>query len=165
MLNSSVLLLNHNFTPLTTCSAKRAVLMVWTGKAEVIETSGRYLHSVSMRFDIPAIIRLLVFVKVNFTWDVQLTKQNIIRRDQATCQYCGSSDGPMTIDHVIPRSLGGVHEWHNLVCACSACNNVKGNRTPVQAGMRLRKKPGKPTVRSMLFNSKKPLNSIWQAYL
>lgn len=165
MMNSSVLLLNYNFTPITICSAKRAVLMVWAGKAEIVETTGRYIHSVSRRFDIPSIIRLLVFVKVNCSWDVQLTKQNIVRRDHGTCQYCGSSEGPMTVDHVIPRSLGGTHDWGNLVCACSSCNNRKGNRTPAQAGMTLLKKPRKPTVRSFLFAYKKPFDTIWQTYI
>ena len=103
MLGSAVLLLNQNYTPLTTCSARRAIIMVWLGKAEIVESTGLVVRSVSMTFDIPAIIRLLIYVGISYKWNIQLTKQNILRRDHKTCQYCGENDGPMTVDHVIPR--------------------------------------------------------------
>jgi len=165
MLNSNVLLLNQNFTPITVCTARRAVIMVWTGKAEMIESTGVYVHSVSMSFDIPSIIRLLVFVKIPYKWNIQLTKQNIIKRDRWKCQYCGETEGPMTVDHVIPRSHGGGETWGNLVCACSSCNNKKGNRTPQEAGMSLIKKPKKPSIGSLLFSHRVSVNSTWRAYL
>ncbi|MFC1511709.1 HNH endonuclease [Candidatus Latescibacterota bacterium] len=165
MLNSSVLLLNHNFTPLSVTNARRAVIMVWTGKAEIVETSGKFFHSVSRRFDIPSIIRLLMFVKVSYPWNLQLSKQNVIRRDRGVCQYCGNSEGPMTVDHVIPRSLGGDDNWQNLVCACPACNNRKGNRTLHQAEMELLKKPHKPTIETFFYTHKISLKSIWQPYI
>ncbi len=165
MLNSNVLLLNQNFTPLTVCSARRAVIMVWAGKAEIIESTGMYVHSVSMSFDIPSIIRLLVFIKIPYRWNIQLTKQNVLRRDHGKCQYCGKSEGPMTVDHVIPRSHGGNESWGNLVCACSVCNNKKGDRTPQEAGMSLIKKPKKPNIGSFLFSYKIYVSSTWRHYL
>lgn len=165
MPNSAVLLLNQNFVPLTVTSARRAVIMVWAGKAEIVETTGRYLHSVSSRFDVPSIIRLLIYVRVSYRWNVQLTKQNVIRRDRGTCQYCGATDGPMTIDHVVPRSLGGGDTWKNLVCACSACNNRKGNRTPQQAEMPLRSTPRKPSLKTFLFAHKVPIHHAWRPYI
>ena len=165
MLNSSVLLLNHNFVPLTVCSARRAVVMVWTGKAEIVESSGCSVRSVSERVAIPSIIRLLVLVKVTYQWRVQLSKQNIIRRDRGICQYCGREDGPMTVDHVVPRSLGGLDEWQNLVCACPSCNNRKGNRTPQQAGMQLRSQPRKPTIGTIRIAHKIPLDHSWGPYI
>jgi 5-methylcytosine-specific restriction endonuclease McrA len=58
--------------------------------------------------------------------------------------YCGSREGPMTVDHVVPKIYGGADTWENLVAACLKCNNSKGNRTPEQAGMKLRKKPRRP---------------------
>ena len=64
MLNSNVLLLNQNYIPLTVTSARRAIIMVWAGKAEIVESTGNYVHTVTMRFDVPSIIRLLVFVKI-----------------------------------------------------------------------------------------------------
>lgn len=165
MLNSNVLLLNHNFVPLMVCTARRAVVMVWAGKAEIIESTGMYVQSVSISFDIPSIIRLLIFVKIPYRWNIQLTKQNILRRDSGKCQYCGKSEGLMTVDHVIPRSHGGGETWGNLVCACSVCNNKKGDRTPQEAGMSLIKKPTKPSIGLFLFFHKVYINSTWQPYL
>ena len=165
MLNSSVLLLNQNFEPLTTCTARRAIVMVWTGKAEIIETTGWFVRSVSMTFHIPAIIRLLIYVKIVHRWDIQLTKQNILKRDRKTCQYCGRTEGPMTVDHVIPRSHGGGETWGNLVCACSVCNNKKGDRTPQEAGMHLIKKPKKPNFRSFRFYHKGTIHRTWHTYI
>ena len=165
MLSSNVLLLNQNFIPLTVCSARRAVVMVWAGKAEIIESTGKYIHSISMRFDVPSVIRLLVFVKISYSLNIQLTKQNIIKRDHGVCQYCGKSEGIMTVDHVIPRSLGGDESWGNLVCACSDCNNKKDDKTLHEAGMELIKKPKKPSIGSFLFSHEIPIKSSWRVFL
>ena len=165
MLNSNVLLLNQNYIPLTVTSARRAIIMVWAGKAEIVESTGKYVHTVTMRFDVPSIIRLLVFVKISYRWNIQLTKQNILKRDRGKCQYCGSTEGPMSIDHVIPRSHGGGETWGNLVCACSRCNNKKSDRTPQEAGMKLIKKPKKPSIGSFLFSHKVPFTSSWHTYI
>jgi len=165
MLNRAVLLLNQNFEPLTTCSARRAIIMLWTGKAEMVESTGLFVKSVSMSFDIPSIIRLLIYVRITHRGNIQLSKQNILKRDHRTCQYCGNREGPMTVDHVIPRSLGGGETWGNLVCACAACNNRKGDRTPQEAGMHLLRKPKKPNIRSFIFHNKGCIHSTWRAYL
>ena len=165
MLDTAVLLLNSNYLPLTTCSARRAIVMVWTGTAEIVESTGQYVHSVSMRFDIPSIIRLLMLVRISYRWNIQLTKQNILKRDRKICQYCGKKDGPMTVDHVIPRSHNGDETWENLVCACAVCNNIKGDRTPREAAMTLIRQPRKPSFRSFLFHNRGPIHSTWRAYL
>lgn len=165
MLNSNVLLLSHSYIPITVTSARRAVIMVYTGKAEIVETTGRFLHSVSVRFDIPSIIRLLAVVKVTHVWKMQLSKQNVIKRDRGVCQYCGASDGPMTVDHVIPRALGGGDGWDNLVCACAVCNNKKGGRTPSQAGMQLLNTPRRPTIATFIMAHRIPVNSDWRPYI
>lgn len=165
MLDRAVLLLNHNYEPLTTCSAKRAIIMVWSGKAEMVESTGQCVHSINMSIDIPAIIRLLIFVKITHISSIQLTKQNIIRRDHGVCQYCGTKEGPMTVDHIVPRSHGGGETWDNLVCACSRCNNVKGDRLPHEAGMMLLRAPFKPSLRSFIFHAKGAAHSSWSAYI
>lgn len=165
MLNSVVLLLNQNYEPLTTCSARRAILLVWNGKAEIIEKTGQCVYSVSMEFSIPSIIRLLIYVKVVHRWDIQLTKQNILRRDHKTCQYCGGKEGHMTVDHVIPRSHGGEESWANLVCACSICNNKKGDRTPQEADMGLIQYPKKPNRRTFFFLKRGAIKSSWRGYI
>lgn len=165
MLDRNVLLLNQNFEPLTTCSAKRAIIMVWTGKAEIVERTDYCVRSVSMTFYIPSVIRLLIFVSISHHMNVQLTKQNILRRDHKTCQYCGKAEGRMTVDHVVPRSQGGSETWENLVCACPSCNNRKGDNTLDQAGMRLIRPPRRPSVRSFLFGYKSFVSESWRAYV
>ncbi|MFC1651525.1 HNH endonuclease [Candidatus Latescibacterota bacterium] len=165
MLNSNVLLLNQNFIPLTVCTAKHAVVMVWSGRAEIVESTGKYIHSVSRRFDVPSIIRLLVYVKISYRFNIQLTKQNIIKRDRGVCQYCGNTEGSMTVDHVVPRSHGGDESWGNLVCACSKCNNQKDDKTPQEAGMELLKKPKKPNIASFLFSHKIQVQNSWNTFL
>ena len=165
MLDSHVLLLNQNFVPLMVCSARRAVIMVLTGKAEIIESTGNYVHSVSVRFDIPSIIRLLVYVNISKKFNIQPTKQNILKRDHHTCQYCGKTEGTMTVDHVIPRSHGGGESWSNLVCACSECNNKKDDKTPREAGMELIRQPKKPSLTVMLIANKLPIQGSWRNYI
>lgn len=165
MLDRAVLLLNHNYEPLTTCSAKRAIIMVWSGKAEMVESTGQFVHSISMTVDIPSIIRLLIYVKITHIGAIQLTKQNIIKRDHGICQYCGTKEGPMTVDHVIPRSHGGGDTWENLVCACSRCNNSKGDRLLHEAGMSLIRAPFKPNVRSFVYYNKGTVHATWSAYI
>jgi len=78
---------------------------------------------------------------------VTFSRRNIFKRDHYTCQYCGAQPGSeeLTLDHVLPRSQGGVSSWENCVLACMACNKRKADRTPDQARMRVRKAPVRPT--------------------
>jgi 5-methylcytosine-specific restriction endonuclease McrA len=59
------------------------------------------------------------------------------------CAYCGGR--ATTVDHIVPRSRGGGSTWQNLVAACASCNERKGNRTPAEAGLKLRVKPYAPS--------------------
>jgi 5-methylcytosine-specific restriction endonuclease McrA len=165
MLESNVLLLNNNYEPLSLCTAKRAIVLVWTGKAEIVENTGKYVRSVSMRHSVPSVIRLLIFVRINRGMKIQLTKQNILRRDRKTCQYCGKTESSMTVDHIVPKSQGGLDTWENLVCACSACNNRKKDNTPEETGMRLLRTPRKPSLMSFLFAERGPFHDTWKIYL
>lgn len=63
-------------------------------------------------------------------------RQAILERDDWVCQYCGAPAAH--VDHVIPRRQNGSNEWDNLVACCQSCNLHKHDRTPEQAGMRLR---------------------------
>ncbi len=145
VINSSVLLLNQNYEPLQVCSARRAVVLLFQGKAEMIETAdGIKIHTVSREYALPSVVRLWHYRKVPHK-RIMLTRKNIITRDNNRCQYCGSTKGPMTIDHVIPKRMGGDDSWENLICACAKCNNKKGDHTPEQAEMHILKKPIRPT--------------------
>ena len=145
VVNRRVLMLNQNYEPLTVCSAKRAVVLLFQGKAEMIATAdGLKIRTVTRAFSVPSVVRLAQFRKVPYK-RIVLTRKNVLIRDNFQCQYCATKRGPMTVDHVVPKMMGGEEGWHNLVCACSKCNNRKGDRTPDMAGMRLIKRPRRPS--------------------
>lgn len=73
--------------------------------------------------------------------DWENRRHAVLWRDNYTCQYCGTKKGVLTVDHVIPRGSGGTDTWSNLVCACLNCNNEKGDKTPDEAGLKLKRKP------------------------
>jgi 5-methylcytosine-specific restriction endonuclease McrA len=75
-----------------------------------------------------------------------LSNKNIFLRDSEICQYCGIKGGKLTVDHVHPKSRGGPDTWENLTTACLKCNGRKKNRTPAEAGMRLRRIPREPSL-------------------
>lgn len=120
--------------------------MATLGKVEVVETYERDVRSVRLVFKMPAVVRLLRAVGY-FRCPVRFSRHNVLARDRWTCQYCGARPRTqeLTCDHVVPRSRGGKTSWENLVTACVDCNTRKANRTPEQAGMRLRKRPARPT--------------------
>lgn len=101
----------------------------------------------TVRFDlvVPRIVRVLSFNKLP-KQDVKFNRRNLFARDNNTCQYCGRRYGTsnLSLDHVLPRSLGGKSTWDNIVCACLKCNVRKGGRTPDQAHMHLMRHPIKP---------------------
>ncbi|MBI2162742.1 MAG: HNH endonuclease [candidate division NC10 bacterium] len=120
---AKVLILNQTFEAFQVCSARRAVILLFTGKAERVEDTSRVLRSPSTSFVLPSVIRLQRFVRKPVQPSIAFNKKNILKRDAHTCQYCGRNGGErMTIDHVIPKSLGGRTVWENVVSACRACN-------------------------------------------
>lgn len=143
MLDSRVLVLNQNYEPMCVCSARRAVVLLYLEKAELIERNHAVVRSVNISFPLPSIVRLSRFISVRRK-RILLTRKNIIKRDNHKCQYCGSKEGFVTVDHVLPRDRGGKDTWENLVCACMKCNSRKRNRTPEEARMPLSRKPKKP---------------------
>ncbi len=142
-MNGSVLVLNQNFEPLNICNLKRAFVLLWLGKAEVVRYDSGQLHSVSEAYEIPTVVRLSHFVRRPLP-QLKLSRKGVFARDKHVCQYCGHTGGELTLDHIVPRDRGGTNDWDNLVCCCLKCNNKKGNRMPTEAKMLLRKKPRKP---------------------
>ncbi|MFH1088104.1 MAG: HNH endonuclease [Chloroflexota bacterium] len=143
MLRLPVLVLNQNYQPLNVCRARRAVVLVLDGRAEVVENDSGYLRAVSGRFAIPSVIRLHYLIRRPWLRS-RLTKFEIFNRDRYTCQYCGRQSRELTLDHVLPRGRGGEHSWENVVSACAACNRRKAGRTPKEAGMALLHQPRPP---------------------
>jgi 5-methylcytosine-specific restriction endonuclease McrA len=143
VLNNHVLVLNQNYEPLSVCSVRRALILIFRGRAHSVELDERVVHSVSQQWTVPSVVRLERYVRTPGR-RVVLSKRNILKRDNHQCQYCGSADRKMTIDHVIPRKFGGGETWENLVCACMACNTMKGDQRPEQVGLQLRRRPKRP---------------------
>jgi len=143
MVNSPVLVLNQTYEPLDLCRVRRAVMLIFCGKAEALENGRGVLHSATEIFEIPSVIRLVYMVK-RPRRQRKLNKVEVFNRDKHTCQYCGRQGKELTLDHVIPRRMGGEHSWENVVSACKACNLRKGGHTPQEAGMKLLHQPAPP---------------------
>lgn len=160
-----VLILNVNFEPLHVSNTKRALGLLLSGKAELILNGRGYIHTNSDKFEIPSIIRLSYMIKRPRP-RVNLTKREILRRDDYTCQYCGKKTTQLTIDHVIPRHAGGSNDWDNVVAACPPCNRRKGGQTPDQANMPLRTLPTEPKPSAIYrFGRHLKARQEWQPYL
>ncbi|MBI5464115.1 MAG: HNH endonuclease [Ignavibacteriales bacterium] len=160
-----VLVLNNNYEPLSICNVKKAIILLWLGKAELIAAAdGRVLRSVSTTMPYPSIVRLSVYVRVPYKKTV-LSRKNILRRDGHRCQYCGRSEGMLTVDHIVPKARGGVDTWENLVAACVVCNNRKGDRTPHEASMHLMRKPIRPNHVMFIRHFVGSVDDHWKPYL
>ncbi len=144
-MHTPVLVLNANFEPLNVCTTRRALVLILTGKATLVLDGRGEVHTVSRSFPRPSVIRLAHMVH-RPRLPIKLSRREVFRRDNYTCQYCGRRGVRLTLDHVIPRRLGGSHSWENLVTACAECNFRKGGRTLGQAGMRLLREPKAPTL-------------------
>ncbi len=165
LLSHNVLVLNQNYEPLSVCSARRAIILLFLGKAEMIETyDGVKVFSISQSFPLPSVVRLDRYIKAPRK-RILLTRKNVLIRDGYTCCYCGATRGPMTVDHIIPKNLGGADSWENLVCACDRCNNKKGNRTLPQSNMKLLRKPTRPNHITYIQRFVGVTDTRWKQYL
>jgi 5-methylcytosine-specific restriction endonuclease McrA len=139
---SSALVLNATYEPLCVVSVRRATILVLTDKAECVSDGDGILHSARQVLPVPSVVRLTRYVKVPYRTHVGLSRRAIFARDGGRCAYCrGSAE---TIDHVFPRSRGGLHAWENVVAACAKCNHSKGDKTPAELGWRLHVPPQAP---------------------
>lgn len=164
-MHEPVLVLNANFEPINVCDTRRAIGLILSGKASLVMNGRGEIHTISMHYPRPSIIRLERMVRKP-RLSVRLSKREVLRRDEFTCQYCGQRLAYLTIDHVIPRRLGGAHTWDNLVAACPSCNHRKGGRTVEQAQMRLLKHPIQPpSSASYLFARHVSHNEEWAQFI
>jgi len=148
----AVIVLNAGYEFIGLISWRRAMTLLFRGKVEVLKESDRIVRSVTRTFRLPAVIRLLKFIRQIYRREVPFSRNNILIRDGFTCQYCGSpfQSPELTVDHVIPKVQGGSNRWTNVVACCKRCNVKKGGRTPRQAGMFLIRQPFKPTIMEFL---------------
>ena len=142
-LGTPVLVLNQNYEPLNVTSARRALVLILRGKAQVVQTDSQVIRSERMAFDLPSVVKLERYIHRPVP-QLRLARRSILARDMNRCQYCGAREPPMTIDHVIPRNRGGKTDWENVVCCCLGCNSRKGDRLPHEVGLKLRRQPFRP---------------------
>jgi len=192
-LECSVLVLNKHYMAVRVIRARRAFSLLFCEHAEVISLEdGRYsnynfqswcevsqlrryfepdghdwVSTVNFYIAVPRIIRLFFYDRLPRT-EVKFNRRNIFARDRNRCQYCGRkfTTSELSLDHIIPRSMGGKADWGNVVCACVKCNVKKGGRTPRQANMTLVSRPGKPKRNPLLhIHSNHQRYKSWKQFL
>jgi len=160
-----VLVLNTTYEPLNVCSVRRALVLLFKDKAEVLEQSGAAYRSEHATYELPHVIRLRHYVPVpRRNTHARISRRAVFARDRHRCQYCGS-DRHLTVDHVVPRSKGGSDTWDNLVTSCAPCNRKKGDRPPHVAGLSLAHKPRPPEPASFIFMHVEQIHESWRPYL
>jgi len=162
LLNSKVLVLNRSYLPVHVTSVKRAFALLYQGVAKAVDEQYRTFDFESWRdlsievqherlgivngfIRVPRVLLLTAYERVPKR-HVRFSRFNIFARDGNTCQYCHKKlpRTELNLDHVIPRSRGGMSTWENIVCSCHHCNRRKGGRTPDEAGMHLFRRPRRP---------------------
>ena len=161
-----VLVLNASYEPLSIISVQRAIVLLLKEKAELIECAEERLHAAYTSLPVPLVIRLVYYVRIPRPIALAPSRRSIMIRDNYTCQYCGATPprATLTLDHVLPRSRGGQTTWDNIVTACRSCNVRKGDRTPEEASMVLRRRPGRPNYIAFLLLSGAGSFDTWSKY-
>lgn len=166
-MNQEVLVLNSDYQPLNVCNLRRAISLVYLGKVDVLHHNGKMVHTVGGGFHSPSVVRLRNHVRRPMP-ELKLSRRSIFARDNYVCQYCGVTSKELTIDHVIPKRLGGATSWENLVCCCRKCNSKKGDKTLQQVGFNLRKEPRRPKYVPFISLTKfmnGARDEVWRDYL
>ncbi|KAG5232808.1 hypothetical protein OIU77_004216 [Salix suchowensis] len=171
------LVLDISYRPVNVVCWRRAICLEFMEKADVLEYYDQAVNSPSGSFYIPAVLRVPHLLQVVKRRRIKsnLSRKNILYRDNFTCQYCSSREN-LTIDHVLPTARGGEWKWENLVAACAKCNSKKGHKTPEEANMKLSKIPKAPKDYDILaipltsaairmLRVRKGMPEEWQQYL
>jgi len=161
-----VLVLNASYEPLQLISVRRAVVLLLQEKAEMIEAAAQKLRARLRSFDVPLVIRLVRYIRIPRRLKLPCSRRGVFARDRETCQYCGVQPGRshLTMDHVIPRSQGGITTWENVVTACRECNHRKGGRTPEQANTQLMSTPRQPQYLAFALLGEIERHDVWRKY-
>lgn len=150
------LVLNMDYTAMSVIASKRALVLSFENRAEIVDffKDDYILDSKDRKHPIPSIIRSLKYIN-RHRRRVPFSKKNVCIRDLCTCQYCGKKMKVFeaTYDHVIPKSkwpkgTGTATKWENIVIACGRCNKKKGDKTPKEVGMKLKRTPVIPNGQS-----------------
>jgi 5-methylcytosine-specific restriction endonuclease McrA len=182
-LQRPALVLNRNWQPVNVATVARALVLLWNEAARVVDPrdyrlytwadwarlrpaeGDDFIQAVRSTLRVPEVIVLAEYNRVP-TAAVSFSRRNVHKRDHWTCQYCGRQPGgaELTIDHVVPRSQGGVSTWENCVLACIDCNKRKADRTPVQARMKLHRAPERPAWKPLYARTSERMIS-WSRFI
>ena len=187
LLQRPTLVLNRRWTPIRTAPVQDAIGLVAKGTAMIIEPDSFEAHDLVSWNDVsrirakvgeglirsprlalvPPEVILLKTYEGEGGRAVVFSRKNLFKRDRYTCQYCGIQPGPeeLTVDHVVPRSRGGTSTWENCVLACVECNKRKADRTPAQAGLKMRKTPRKPSWKALVQVPARDRRESWDKFL
>lgn len=160
---SGALVLNATYEPLCVVPLRRAVVLVLAEKAVVIEAGAAVMRSERTSIQVPTVVRLSHYVRVPYRREVPLTRRAVLDRDGHECVYCGLRAD--TIDHVRPRSRGGLHVWTNVVSACARCNHRKGDRLLPELGWHLAIAPAQPPATVAVVMGWARRDPAWDRYL
>jgi 5-methylcytosine-specific restriction endonuclease McrA len=155
--------LNATFEPLCVVASRRALVLVLSSKAELLHNTGYEFHSERLVLPEPSVVRLSHYVRVPHQARVAITRRAVFARDGHRCQYCGEQ--AENIDHVVPRSRGGLHAWDNVVAACRRCNTRKEDRLLHEAGFVLRHTPRAPRSRVWMLTVGGDVRDDWAQYV
>ena len=163
-----VLVLNSSYEAINICTARRALNLLLSEKASMVENAAARVHSARLILPLPEVIRLRRFIKLPYR-PIPFSRKNILLRDGFCCQYCGEHHpaDELTLDHVIPISRGGSDTWTNVVSACKRCNHKKGNSLPDEIGLKLIHRPRKPMLPTFLHMVRLmgEKREVWRKYL
>jgi 5-methylcytosine-specific restriction endonuclease McrA len=164
-MQAPVLVLNANYEPINVCDMRRAMGLIMAEKAILVLNGRGEIRSVNAVLPRPSVIRLQKMVNRPRP-QLKLTRREVFRRDNFTCQYCGRRLPELTIDHILPRHMGGKHIWRNVAAACPPCNHRKGGRTLEESGMKLLHPVTEPPGNARyLFGHFLDDNHEWEAFL
>lgn len=155
--------------PLGTLSWERAIVLVFSGKAEILEEYSVPIKTINVEIQRPSVIRLTNWVKGKTNTSIRFNKTNVYLRDKGKCQYCSKATTlkEATLDHVVPKAKGGKTDWLNIVIACYGCNQKKKDLSLHEARMSLLNRPSRPTniCIDTLFKLKNNKPGSWENWI
>lgn len=148
--------------------------LVFQGKVKVIKSYDNWkIRSQFLEIDVPSIV--IMSQQAKWNKELKYSRTNVYLRDSFTCQLqitnkCKELHGKvkvseLTLDHIVPRSLGGKTNWLNITTSCKNCNGEKGADETIVP----KKKPHRPTYYEVLSKRKNlPIHirdEEWKHYL
>lgn len=174
ILNADYQPLSH--LPLSLWSWQDAIKAIFSGKVTVVDVYPDVtIRAAHIEVPLPSVIALNEYVSAPHKTRPAFTKRNVFLRDEYRCQYCLDRfpTRDLSLDHVVPRSRGGVLCWQNAVTSCRVCNGRKGSLllSELQGiGMELRRQPIVPSQYELAAIAgrllpRRNLHPTWEPYL